>query len=74
MTQDIEGMRPRLLSDRAYEYLDELRRFRHVFRSAYSMTLDPQRLELILEQALALKQLYNEDLTKFKQFLNLVGK
>lgn len=43
MTQDIEGIRPRLWCDRTYEYLDELRCFHYVFRSAYSMTLDPQR-------------------------------
>jgi len=70
MTLDIEGMRPRLFSDETYRYIDELRRFRHVFRSAYSITLDPQRMEMILALALDLRSLYQEDLTKFKQFLS----
>jgi len=39
MTLDIEGVRPRLLSDQSYDCLDELRRFRHLFRSAYRMRL-----------------------------------
>lgn len=69
MTLDIEGMRPRLFSDETYRYIDELRRFRHVFRSAYSVTLDPQRMEMILARALDLRSLYQEDLTKFKEFL-----
>ncbi|NJN21473.1 MAG: hypothetical protein HC812_10190 [Leptolyngbya sp. RL_3_1] len=32
MTLDVEGFRPKLLSTEAYRALDELRRFRHVFR------------------------------------------
>ena len=44
MALDIEGIRPRLLSAEAFDCLDELRRFRHVFRSAYGVSLDPRRL------------------------------
>ncbi len=44
MTLEIEGVRPRLLGPETYDSLDELRRFRHLFRSAYRIHLDPERL------------------------------
>ncbi|MGF1602703.1 MAG: hypothetical protein ACFCU8_11905 [Thermosynechococcaceae cyanobacterium] len=69
MTQNVEGIRPRFLSDQSHQCLDELRRFRHVFRSAYSITLEPDRLELVLKQALQLESLYQTDLEVFERFL-----
>ena len=70
MTQAIEGIRPRLFSDETFQYLSELRSFRHVFRSAYAVTLDPDRLALVFHKAIALRPLYKADLAKFKDFLN----
>ncbi len=72
MTQDIPGIRPRLFRDASYDCLEELRRFRHVFRSAYSITLDPARLALVLHKAQELKEIYQADLDKFKEFLSTV--
>ncbi len=37
MGRDIEGIRPRLLSDSSSEALDELRCFRHLFRHVYQL-------------------------------------
>lgn len=37
--------------------------------SAYSITLDPDRLELVLQQALQLESLYQTDLEVFERFL-----
>ena len=51
MTLDIEGFRPPLISQSAYDALDELRRFRHLFRSAYRIHLDPERLALARAKA-----------------------
>ena len=56
MTLDVEGFRPKLLSVEAYQALDELRRFRHVFRNAYTIELDPQRMEIVITQAQRLQQ------------------
>jgi hypothetical protein len=69
MTQDIDGIRPKLFNSQVYDCLDELRRFRHVFRSAYSIELDPARIALVLKKAQELKQIYKQDLEKFKDFL-----
>ena len=70
MKLDIAEMRPRLIGDEAYDCLDELRRFRHVFRSAYSIKLDIERLKLVVGRAKRLKELYAADLTAFKNFLD----
>lgn len=65
MAIEIKGLRPRLLSDNALQLLDELRAFRHLFRHAYLYQLDPRRVELVLEKALELKELFKEDLERF---------
>ena len=70
MTLDIEGIRPRLLSDDAYDGLDELRRFRHLFRSAYRLRLDAERLALVHKKTRALEKVYRPDVKRFLAFLD----
>ncbi len=70
MTLDIEDIRPRLLSSEAFECLDELRRFRHVFRSAYAVSLDPQRLALVWDKAWRLRMIYPDDFSRFVSYLD----
>lgn len=61
----IEGVRPALLSKESYKLLDSLRAFRHFFRHAYSYELDPQKVELVVDDALELRALYQQDITHF---------
>ena len=70
MTLDIEGSRPRLLSDEAYDCLDELRRFRYLFRSAYRLHLDAERLILVRTKAHTLQKVYLTDIERFLTFLD----
>ena len=70
MTLDIEGVRPRLLSDQSYDCLDELRRFRHLFRSAYRQRLDAERLALAYRRARVLEHVYRADIEQFLAFLD----
>ena len=70
MTLNIEGLRPRLLSEQAYDSLDELRRFRHLFRSAYRLHLDADRLALVYRKAQQLAQVYRSDIERFSAFLD----
>ncbi|MFQ5859919.1 MAG: hypothetical protein ACE5LU_30350 [Anaerolineae bacterium] len=70
MTLDIEGIRPRVISETAYDALDELRRFRHVFRSAYRARLDAERLDLVRREAQALEQAYRDEIEGFLAFLD----
>jgi len=70
MTLDIEGIRPRLISPTAYDSLDELRRFRHLFRSAYRLRLDAERLALARRKAQILETVYRADMDRFLAFLD----
>jgi hypothetical protein len=47
----IEGVRPPLFTDPLRQPLQELRGFRHVFVHAYDLTVDPEKLGLILKYA-----------------------
>jgi len=69
MQLDLMPMRPAVIDADAYEKLDELRRFRHLFRSAYRVKLDGRRLQLVLEKALELRAIYGQQLEKFLNFL-----
>ena len=70
---DIQNVRPRLLSDETYQCLDELRRFRHRFRSLYTSNLDVERLRLVLQKARTLEDLYRADTERFLTYLDELG-
>ena len=69
MRLDVEGLRPRVISGATYDCLDELRRFRHLFRSGYRLHLDPERLAVVRNKARRLEGLYRADLDRFMAFL-----
>lgn len=70
MRLEIPGVRPRLISATAYDCLDELRRFRHIFRSAYRLELDADRLALVLRKARTLREIYRAEMERFLSFLD----
>ncbi|MEY2978066.1 MAG: hypothetical protein ACO31I_02805 [Prochlorotrichaceae cyanobacterium] len=70
MTLDIPGIRPKLWSEDSYTALNELRRFRHVFRHAYTIDLDSQRIAMVMAEAQSLQRLYPADLEQFNRFLD----
>jgi len=70
MTLDVKGIRPRVIGGESYKCLNELRRFRHLFRNAYVLRFDPERLALVLKDARRLERLYEHDLEKFLGFLD----
>jgi hypothetical protein len=69
MLLDLSPLRPAVLDEETYEKLDELRRFRHLFRTGYGLKLDPLRLRLVVQKALELKLLYRPQLGRFLEFL-----
>ena len=69
MRLDLTPLRPAVIDAEAYEKLDELRRFRHVFRTMYGLDLDPLRLQVVLRRALELKPLYRGQIERFLAFL-----
>lgn len=73
MARDIEGMRPRVIGKASLKALDELRRFRHVFRHAYHYELDPEGVKRALEAAYRLETAYRGDVQSFFGFLSRVA-
>lgn len=69
MTLSIEGVRPALLSRESFRLLDSLRAFRHFFRHAYTYELDPRKVQLVLEDALAVRKRISDDVHRFLQAL-----
>src|SRR6185295_15381108 len=74
MTLDRPGARPALLTPELAASLDELLRFRHVFRNVYVLDLDGQRIVAVLERAEAVHRPVNEALSRFAGFLEQVMK
>jgi len=70
MALDLLPLRPAVVDPTAMPALDELRRFRHVFRHAYLIQLDTRRLKLVWESALNLQAWYVPQLENFIQFLD----
>jgi hypothetical protein len=54
MALDIEGVRPRVISDESLRRLRRLLSFRHFFRHAYAAELEAPRLEALRTDMLAL--------------------
>ncbi len=69
MRLDLSPLRPALIDDAAFAALEELLRFRHLFRSAYSARLDAARLGLVVAAALQLQPLYRDQIERFLEFL-----
>ena len=65
MRLEIEGIRPALVSDGAFDLLDELRRFRHFFRHAYTAELNPDKLDDLLGNVRRLREIHRRDVKKF---------
>ena len=69
MTLDLSPLRPAVIDDEAAACLDEMRRFRHLFRSAYGIDFDPHRLELVLAQSKKLRAVFAKQIEDFLGFL-----
>lgn len=73
MCLDLMPVRPAVIDAAAYAALDELRRFRHLFRSAYGVDLDAARLRLVVDKALQLQAIYRAQLDHFLAFLHTLA-
>jgi hypothetical protein len=69
MRLDLTPLRPAVLDGTTFDQLDELRRFRHVFRAAYSVELDAERMALALRKGLALRGHLPRQIEGFLAFL-----
>ena len=74
MTLQVEGIRPAVISEASHHHLNELRRFRHLFRNAYFLEFDPVRLGLVVRDTQQLAQTYEADLNRFLSLLDEMAK
>jgi len=68
----IRDVRPALLSKASFEYLNELRGFRHVFRHAYSYGLDDERVNYLLRKTIDRKEDILADIDNFRQKIDML--
>ncbi|MHB1256598.1 MAG: ribonuclease toxin HepT-like protein [Dethiobacteraceae bacterium] len=69
MSFELPGVRPALLTAQTYRTLDELRRFRHLFRHAYAYQLDPRRVAELQSVMINAKDELDADFENYKRFL-----
>lgn len=65
MQLDIRGVRPALLSVETASRLDELRRFRHLFRHAYATDLDAARVGDLAAGVAGIRSAFARDFERF---------
>jgi hypothetical protein len=71
MTQQIEDVRPAVISTESYQLLNALRAFRHFFRHAYGVPIDVAQLQSNLDRARGLRPLLDRDLNSFLEILRI---
>ena len=69
MQLDIPGIRPALLSEGSARGLDELRRFRHLFRHAYGTDLDSAKVVDLADRVPDIRSVFAHD---FERFLSML--
>jgi hypothetical protein len=69
MKQDIENVRPAVITYNTVAMLDEFREFRHVARNVYTTKLDPERMVKMMSILPELWQNLSAELLTFAEFL-----
>lgn len=73
MQLDLQPIRPAVIDSKAFAKLDELRRFRHLFRSLYTADLDPVRIGVALEKARELRAIWPAQVDGFLESITGLG-
>jgi hypothetical protein len=71
MFLEIDKIRPAVLSAKVRQLVDEMLRFRHLFRHSYDFRIDPERLRMLSDQW---KKGHQEVVNELERFGNLLGK
>jgi hypothetical protein len=73
LTAEIPGIRPAVLSTEVRDKLDRYRGFRHVVRNVYTFNLDPQQIELLVEQLQPTMVQVSQELMAFADLLEQIA-
>ena len=71
MQLEIRGIRPALLSEVTASELDELRRFRHLFRHAYAADLNSTEVAKLAAKVPRIRSAFEQDFERFLTRLRL---
>ena len=69
MASEVPHVRPAAISERTRDALDEYRGFRHIVRHVYTFTLDPAKMQRVVEEAPAVFAQVRAELSAFADFL-----
>jgi hypothetical protein len=69
MQREVSGVRPAVISNQMGDFLDDLRKFRHVVRNVYTQHLDPERLKKLVENSAKGFAQLNAEISAFVAFL-----
>lgn len=70
MTLEIEGIRPAVISKETYIMINELRKFRHIFRHAYDYELRFKRMDELWKEYGENKGNFLKDIDRIKELLS----
>jgi hypothetical protein len=70
MSQEVAGVRPRVIVDETRRCLEEYRSFRHVVRNVYAFNLRPARLHELVAGLQRCHEAITADLAAFTAFLD----
>lgn len=73
LTAEIPGIRPAVLSPEMRDKLDRYRGFRHVVRNVYTFNLDPQQIELLVQQLQPTMAEVSQELIVFANWLEQIA-
>ena len=73
MTLDRPGARPPLVDVTTSEELDELLRFRHLFRNLYILNLEPERVATVADRVAKVHTAIRSNLETFGDFLRVLA-
>lgn len=61
----IADIRPSILNQKTFEILDDIRKYRHVFRNIYHYQLKPGKVRLLAEMGISAYNLFKIDIEEF---------
>jgi hypothetical protein len=73
MAEDVPDARPAVISSETAVVLDEFRRFRHLVRNVYTIHLDPQKMEPLMQSLPAVWLKLRSELLAMADYLELLS-
>jgi len=70
MTIDIKKVRPAVISQPTYDYLNNYRGFRHIVRNVYTFNLSVSKLQVLIEQLQDSYSSFKNDIDAFCLFIS----